>query len=97
MLSSSIRHLETSSTSELSENYDFVIIGGGTAGLTIALRLTEDYRLRVLVIEAGENRLEEPRILTPASQHLCTMFLRMTGASTLSLRYFRGQRLRVAL
>lgn len=29
--------------SELDENYDFVIAGGGTAGLTIADRLTEAF------------------------------------------------------
>jgi hypothetical protein len=30
------------STSQLRETYDYVIIGGGTSGLTVANRLTED-------------------------------------------------------
>lgn len=30
------------STSQLREIYDYVIIGGGTSGLTVANRLTED-------------------------------------------------------
>ncbi|KAJ9143481.1 Oxygen-dependent choline dehydrogenase [Pleurostoma richardsiae] len=34
--------------------YDYVIVGGGTAGLTIADRLTEDGKTTVLVIEYGE-------------------------------------------
>lgn len=33
--------------------YDYVVIGGGTAGLTIAARLAEDSDLSVAVIEAG--------------------------------------------
>ncbi|KAK3380793.1 hypothetical protein B0H63DRAFT_544871 [Podospora didyma] len=34
--------------------YDYVIIGGGTAGLTVADRLTEDGKTTVLVIEYGQ-------------------------------------------
>lgn len=33
--------------------YDYVIVGGGTAGLTLAARLTEDNFASVAVIEAG--------------------------------------------
>jgi hypothetical protein len=33
--------------------FDYVIVGGGTAGLTLAARLTEDPRIRVAVIEYG--------------------------------------------
>ncbi|KAK7032148.1 hypothetical protein VNI00_013322 [Paramarasmius palmivorus] len=35
--------------------YDYVIVGGGTAGLTVAARLTEDESVSVVVIEAGSN------------------------------------------
>lgn len=56
---------DTSSTKGVSVEYDFIIIGGGTAGLCLAARLTEDPSAQVLVVEAGANRLNDPAILAP--------------------------------
>jgi hypothetical protein len=51
----------------LSEAYDFVIIGGGTAGLAVAARLTEDPNIVVGVLEVGKSRLDDPLVDTPAT------------------------------
>ena len=43
-----------SNAADIQPAYDYVIIGGGTAGLTVADRLTENSKVTVLVIEHGE-------------------------------------------
>lgn len=57
----------------LASDYDFVIIGGGTAGLVLAARLTENEDVRVGVLEAGPSRLDDPLVDVPAA------FLHMLG------------------
>ncbi|EJD07152.1 glucose oxidase [Fomitiporia mediterranea MF3/22] len=44
------------------QTFDYVIVGGGLAGLTIAGRLTEDPSTTVLVIEAGNDDRKDPRV-----------------------------------
>lgn len=45
--------------------FDYIIVGGGTAGLTIAARLTENPNITVGVLEAGLDRTQDPKVLTP--------------------------------
>ena len=44
---------------------DVIVIGGGTAGLTVTTRLAEDPSLHVVVLEAGHDARDDPNILTP--------------------------------
>ncbi|MEV8284420.1 GMC family oxidoreductase [Streptomyces niveus] len=44
--------------------YDYVVVGGGTAGSVIASRLTENPDVTVAVIEGGPSDIDRPDVLT---------------------------------
>ncbi|TFY59193.1 hypothetical protein EVG20_g7881 [Dentipellis fragilis] len=49
----------------LDTKFDYIIVGGGTAGIPLAVRLAEDKSLHIGVIEAGSLRLGDPIINVP--------------------------------
>jgi choline dehydrogenase-like flavoprotein len=48
-----------------STKFDYVIIGGGAAGLVLAARLSEDKDVTVGVLEAGLDRSKNPLVMIP--------------------------------
>ncbi|KAJ5716174.1 glucose-methanol-choline (gmc) oxidoreductase [Penicillium malachiteum] len=52
-------------TVDLPTKSDFVIIGGGTAGLVVACRLSENPELKVIVLESGTDATTDPRVRDP--------------------------------
>lgn len=49
----------------LGTSFDYIICGGGTAGCTIAARLSENPNYTIGLIEAGKSRLGDPVVDVP--------------------------------
>ncbi|KAF9256138.1 alcohol oxidase [Marasmius fiardii PR-910] len=45
--------------------YDYIVIGGGAGGLTVASRLAENKKVNVLVLEAGQYAEDFPEVFIP--------------------------------
>ncbi|KAJ8519803.1 hypothetical protein ONZ45_g3288 [Pleurotus djamor] len=49
----------------LNKTFDYVVIGGGTAGLAVASRLAKKLDITVCVLEAGQDHSEDPTVQIP--------------------------------
>ncbi|KAG9121402.1 hypothetical protein FRC07_002661, partial [Ceratobasidium sp. 392] len=61
------RSLTSNGEDFVSRVYDYIVVGGGTAGLAVAARLSEDPNISVGVIDAGQYLVDDPLIDTPRS------------------------------
>lgn len=44
------------------QTYDYVVVGGGLTGITVAARLAENPNTQILIIEAGGDDRQDPRV-----------------------------------
>ncbi len=54
-------------TRQFPRTADFVIVGGGTSGLVLGNRLSEDPNKEVLVLESGKSIGDDPRVQNPSA------------------------------
>jgi len=52
----------SATVAQTAPSYDYVIVGGGTCGLVLANRLSEDPGITVAVIEAGGDERNNPNV-----------------------------------
>ncbi|KAF5329742.1 hypothetical protein D9619_009174 [Psilocybe cf. subviscida] len=49
------------------KHFDYIIVGGGTSGLALATRLSENLKTSVLVVEAGQGHFHDPKVDIPSN------------------------------
>ncbi|KAG6860207.1 hypothetical protein C0995_014264 [Termitomyces sp. Mi166 len=57
-----ISSITTSPSAANNKTFDYIVVGGGLTGTTVAARLAENPEITVLVIEAGADNRKDPRV-----------------------------------
>jgi len=70
--------------------FDYIIVGGGSAGCVLAARLSEDPEVKVLLVEAGGSDLH-PLFHMPAGFAMMTKGIASWGWSTVPQKHLKGR------
>ncbi|KAG5719362.1 Glucose oxidase [Termitomyces sp. T112] len=54
--------ITTSPSAVNNKTFDYIVVGGGLTGTTVAARLAENQGISVLILEAGADNREDPRV-----------------------------------
>ena len=60
--SASATGITNDSSVAVGQTFDYIVVGGGTAGTAVAVRLAEDPALKILVIEVGADARTDPDV-----------------------------------
>jgi choline dehydrogenase len=74
----------------VAETFDFIVVGGGSAGCVVAARLSEDAGTRVLLLEAGGSD-RNPLYHLPAGFAKMTKGIGSWGWETVPQRHMKGR------
>lgn len=75
--------LSASSTKDLI-TYDYIIVGNGTAGATLARKLSDDKKTKVLVLERGINHDDDPLVLQTSGPDLAATWTELAYSTQYS-------------
>lgn len=57
-----ISGITTDAAAANGKTFDYIVVGGGTAGMTVAARLAEDPNMTILMVEAGGDNRTNPDV-----------------------------------
>ncbi|WP_018151466.1 GMC family oxidoreductase [Leeia oryzae] len=86
-------NLQYGDVSTIADAYDYIVLGGGSAGCVLATRLSEDPACKVLLIEAG-GADRHPFFRMPAGFAKMTKGIGSWGWSTVPQKHMNGRVLR---
>jgi len=52
----------SNSSAATGKTFDYIVVGAGLAGITVAARLAENPAITVLLVEAGADNRDDPRV-----------------------------------